>query len=177
MTAAQFEERCTVLGPCELIRGEVVELSPAGFGHSNVCFRVSQILGDWARAKKRGRVLSGEAGLIVESDPDTVRGADVAYYSYERMPKGKEPRGFCAVPPELVVEIVGKGQGWGDMVEKAGEYLRMGVDRVWVIDPESRRLYIIRADAEPVTLESSETIKDDGALPGFSTPVSAFFDD
>ena len=29
---------------------------------------------------------------------------------------------------------VGQGQGWNDMVEKTGEYLRMGVDRVWLLE-------------------------------------------
>lgn len=177
MTAARFEELAATLGPCELIRGEVVELSPAGFEHSHVCFRVSQLLGDWAREHAKGRLLSGEAGLIVESDPDTIRGADVAYFSYERMPKGKEPRGFSSVPPELVVEIVGKGQGWGEMVERAGEYLRMGVDRVWVIDPTTRRLHVFRSDVEPVTLNAGDPIEDKHVLPGFSITVGSFFDD
>ena len=39
------------------------------------------------------------------SDPDTVRGADVAFYSYSRMPRGPLPPGYLPVPPELVFEV------------------------------------------------------------------------
>ncbi|MEE9295208.1 MAG: Uma2 family endonuclease, partial [Phycisphaerae bacterium] len=103
ITSQEFETICNQLGPYELIRGEVVELSPGGFKHSRITGQVTMVIGRWAQQTKLGRVLTGEAGVIVESDPDTVRGADVAYISYQRLPREAEPSGFCATPPELVV--------------------------------------------------------------------------
>ena len=135
MTAEEFESVSNRLGPCELVRGEVVNLSPGGTEHSFVSMNVGGLLWQWARQTKLGRVWTNEAGLVIQHDPDTVRGADVAYVSFQRLPRGSHSSSFATVPPELVVEIVGKGQGWRDMVEKAGEYMRMGVDRVWVLDP------------------------------------------
>ncbi len=176
-TAQEFERICLTLGPCELVRGEVVQLSPGGFGHSRISINVGFALEDWARAQTCGRVITNEAGIIVEIGPDTVRGADVAYISYSRLPKGRRVEGFLDVPPELVVEIIGKGQGWRDMVEKAGEYLRMGVDRVWVLDPETERVHVFRSDAEPVIVDRDGRIADADILPGFSIAVSEFFAD
>lgn len=152
-------------------------MSPGGFDHSSSSANVAIILGQWCRSGTHGRVLTNEAGIIVEVGPDTVRGADVAFISYQRLPKGRRVEGFLAVPPELVVEIIGKGQGWREIVEKVGEYLRMGVDRVWVIDPDSERLHIYRSDTEPVILERDQTIQDATVLPGFTALVTDFFAD
>lgn len=174
MTARDFEAAAPRLGPSELVRGEVVTLSPSGIRHSQTTMNAGLVLAKWNQQAGLGRVLSGEVGLITERNPDTVRGADVAYYSYQRLPKEIQGDSFCAVPPELVIEIVGKGQGWRDMVTKAAEYLHMGVDRVWIIDPRSQQLHIYRSDAEPVILKGDNTLTDP-LLPGFSCRVEEFF--
>jgi hypothetical protein len=53
-----------------------------------------------------GRLVGNDSGVVTEHEPDTVRGADVAYYSYERIPRGPLPRGrYLTVMPELVFEV------------------------------------------------------------------------
>jgi len=177
LTAAEFERIADSLGPAELIRGEVVALSPAGFEHSRIVVRVAMLLELWARRAKKGRVLAGEASSVVENKPDTVRGADVAYISYERVPRDQGPRGFLRVPPELVVEVRGERQGWVELREKATQYLAFGVDRVWIIDPEFRQVHVFRANAETACLSEKESLVDEDLLPGFSCDVSELFCD
>lgn len=177
MTADEFEKVAARLGPCELVRGEVVTLSPGGFSHSQLVINVGALLQNWCRQAALGRVVGGEMGIIVGQDPDTVRGADVAYFSYDRIPRQHKPEGFTAIAPNLVVEIIGKGQGWRTMVEKAGEYLGMGVDRVWVIDPRTQRVHIFQSDAEPLALSLGDELSDAAVLPGFSCKVDEFFAD
>ena len=155
--------------------GEVLRMSPAGFDHGRICASVTFLLEAWARRRESGRVLAGEAGILTESDPDSVRGADVAYISYARLPRGSEPSGFVTTPPELVVEIVGKGKTWKDLNVKVGEYLRMGVDRVWVIDPTTRRVHVFRPDAEPTVLSENDTMADEPSLPGFACGIAELF--
>ncbi|MBI4579579.1 MAG: Uma2 family endonuclease [Planctomycetes bacterium] len=175
MTAREFEAVAGRLGPSELVRGEVITLSPGGFAHSRLTARVASVLSRWADDTGLGQVLTGEMGLIVQQGPDTVRGADVVYYSHRRLPPESSPEGFCDVAPNLVVEIVGKGQSWREMVEKVGEYLRMGVDAVWVIDPKSRRVHLYRPDTEPVVLDRNGTLADEPILPGFACTVDDLF--
>lgn len=176
-TAAEFETIAGRLGPCELVRGEVVNMSPAGWRHSEICACVAFRLTEWARRSKGGRVLAGEAGIVVNTDPDTVRGADIVYCSFGRVPSGSEPDGFLSAPPELVVEVRGMGQSWSELVDKTGEYLRMGVDRVWIVDPDTRSVHVYRSDAAPVILSESDAIANDEILPGFSCGVAEFFED
>lgn len=175
LTVRQFERLADGLGPCELERGEVIPLSPGGMQHSGLSGNIGALLWNWSRATKRGRVFTNEAGLITEQEPATVRGADVAYYSYQRLPKGSEPAGFSPVPPELIVEVLGKGQGWRKMLEKAGEYFRMGVDRVWIVDPKRQTVTILQPDDEPRVLSGRQWISDAEILPGFRCQVCAFF--
>ncbi len=177
VTAGEFQEIAPRLGPCELVRGEVVRLSPGGFRHSRVAMRIGWLLETWAQQSGLGRVIGVEAGFLVEQAPDTVRGADVAYISWQRLPKGREPTGFCDTPPELVVEVRGEGQSWRELLAKAGEYLTMGVNRVWVVDPEKRRVHILRPDESPSVLYERDTVADSEILPGFTCSAGEFFAD
>jgi Uma2 family endonuclease len=178
LTADEFETISDQFGSCELFRGRIVEMSPAGFPHSRVTSRVTYLLEDWAKRNKKGRVIAGEAGVVVESDPDTVRGADVAYYSFERLPLGSEPRGFLKTPPNLVVEVQGSDRkAWGEILVKVGEYLRFGVDSVWVIDIDAGSVHVYGPNSAPIVLRESDTIAIETVLPGFACQVSQFLED
>lgn len=175
LRAEEFETRYADVPFCELERGEVVYLTAGGWKHSSISFRVALALGKWAESASTGRVLTNEAGVITSRDPDTVRGIDVAYFSFERVPRGKEPESFAEVAPTLAVEIVGKGQGWKKMTEKAAEYLRMGADRVWIIDPKRNSLHVFTSDQPPREYTENDTIENDPVLPGFACRVAEFF--
>lgn len=177
ITAARFARDYADVPFCELENGEVVYLTAGGWNHSWIVSRITQLLGDWSRKSRKGRVLAGEAGLITQRKPDSVRGIDVVFVSYRRIPRGKEPTGFLTVAPELAVEVVGKGQGWGKMTQKAGEYFDIGVDRVWIVDPKAQTVHIFRPDMEPARLTKADTLRDPKLLPGFSCKVAAFFED
>lgn len=175
LTAEEFEKRYVDVPFCELERGEVIYLTAGGWKHSRISLKVAFLLERWAEKTKRGRVLINDAGLITERDPDTVRGVDVMYFSFQRVPEGKEPEGFAETPPELAVEVVGKKQGWKKMVGKAAEYMAMGAARVWIVDPKARTLHVFAEDEEPKKYDINSTIRDEAILPGFSCKVSEFF--
>ncbi|MCK6483427.1 MAG: Uma2 family endonuclease [Phycisphaerae bacterium] len=176
-SAAAFEMRFGDAPLCELERGEVIRLSPGGLDHGRPAMNIAFLIEAWARQARRGRVYTNETGVVTQRDPDTVRGADVAYFSYERLPRETRPRGFATVAPELIVEVVGKSQGSGKMVEKAGEYLRMGVDRVWIVNPDTRTVHVFRPDAEPQRFGEADTLADGAVLPEFSCGVAEIFED
>jgi len=177
MTAEELLAQSEQFGPCELVRGEIVPMTPAGPEHSGVAFNTGFLLSSWARHTRWGRVWGGETGLVTEHDPDTVRGADVVCISYTRCPKGQRPESFLAIPPELVVEVVGKRQSWRHVVHKVGEYLGFGVERIWVIDPKNQTVHVYRPDEEPKVFTAEDTLTDKQVLPEFSCKVAEFFED
>src|SRR6266404_1789644 len=58
----------------ELEAGEVVKVSRPGDRHGSICAKSSYILVGYTLAIKRGHVTTNDTGIIVERDPDTVRG-------------------------------------------------------------------------------------------------------
>ncbi|MHB1561595.1 MAG: Uma2 family endonuclease, partial [Isosphaeraceae bacterium] len=87
MTAREFGLRPDPGHPEELVRGRIVAMPPPDRRHGKVCTRSTGILDQFVTEHDLGHVLSNDSGVITERDPDTVRGADVAYYSYARLPR------------------------------------------------------------------------------------------
>jgi hypothetical protein len=74
--------------PTELVRGKVVPVNMSRPRHGQICARVVYLLQQHQEDHPLGHVVSNDSGVPTEHDPDTVRGADVAYYSYARVPLG-----------------------------------------------------------------------------------------
>ena len=89
----------------ELERGEVVEMPPPGKYHGFVCGNVAGILRDYCIQNGRGYVCTNDAGVIVEQDPDTVRGPDVTFYDDDQTAADME-RQYATVPPLLAVDVL-----------------------------------------------------------------------
>jgi Uma2 family endonuclease len=164
-----------VLGPCELVKGEIVTMSPGGVRHSKVTLTAAFLLESHNRAHHLGHVLTNEAGIIVARRPDTVRGADVAFISYDRLPKDVVVTGFLEQAPELVIEVLSSDVSWGEMETKIGEYHEAGVDLVWVLDPRTLTLRAYPRGGSPVLLRESDTVEGTPFFPGSFCRVSEFF--
>jgi Uma2 family endonuclease len=174
LTAEEFMDRYAGEGSYELVRGEVVELSPGMSEHARICARVCFALETYGRQSGFGYALSNDMAVVTERCPDTVRGADVSFYSHARVPeKSLQPK-LLSVAPDLVVEVYSKSDRPGEMRKKINEYLDAGVLMVWVVYPERRTVNVYRA-AEPIVLNASEMLESLPELPGFRCPVSDFF--
>ena len=126
---------------------------------------------------KAGRVLTNETGVVVKRDPDSVRGADVLFISYQRLPATEQWEGFLRQPPELVAEVLGADESWKKMEEKIAEYHAFGVDLVWVADPRMLAVRLCPRGGEPSVLHGSDELTGGNVLPGFRCKVSEFFAD
>ncbi len=175
-TAEQFGRRPDPGYHEELVQGRVMAKSVPDRRHGYVCGRADRILGNFVDSHDLGRVLSNDSGVIVERDPDTVRGADIAYYSYARLPKGPLPAGYGPEPPELVVEVRSENDRWREILEKVSEYLNSGVLLVVVLDPEPRAAHVFRAADPPKKLGSEEELTLPGILENFRVRVGRFFE-
>src|SRR5271170_3298337 len=118
MTAEEFGRRPDPGYPEELVRGRVVAMSVPDRRHGYVCSRVARLFGNFVDERDIGRVMCNDSGVITERDPDTVRGANVAYYSYSRLPKGKLPAGIGPEVPELIVEVCSENDRWVEILDK-----------------------------------------------------------
>lgn len=160
----------------ELVRGKVVVTNPPFLRHGRICSNVVRILGGFVEQRQIGITASNDTGIITQRDPDTVRGADVAFYSFERLPKGADPEGYAGVAPELVFEVLSPNDRWPEITAKVGEHLAAGVLAVCVLDPQSRTASVHDADRPPEKLTHSDKFQLPDILPGFAVSVSRLFE-
>lgn len=158
----------------ELERGEVVEMPLPGKYYGFVCANISRILGNFAARARRGYVCTNDSGIIVERDPDTVRGADVSYYVDEQTADDME-RKYSTDPPVLAVEVMSPSDRFNRTVRRVTQMLNMGVKQVWVVDPQARDVSIYRLGRDPEVLMTDQELTAPDILPGFRCLVSEFF--
>ena len=173
LTAEEYA-RLDVDHPTELVRGVVHHMPPPRSRHGQICSRVARIVGNYCDAHELGHVLSNDAGVITERSPDTVRGGDVIFYDYRRVPKGKLPEGYIQVPPELVFEVLSPDDRQSKVLQKVTEYLLAGVKAVCVLDPEKESLRIYRDDKAEVALTAEDIFSVPDILSGFACRVGDF---
>ena len=162
------------IGPCELVEGKIVPMSPTKIQHGRFEYKLARLLGDFAAEHDLGEVMVGEVGIYVQRDPDTIRAADILFISHERLAQAK-PDSFLDVPPELVVEIMSPSDRWSEVRRKLREYFAAGVNVVLIVEPDERTLSIYRAPTELQELTETAVLTLDDILPGFRCPVAELF--
>jgi Uma2 family endonuclease len=176
LTAEEFGKRPDPGHPEELVRGRVVAMPVPDRRHGYVCGQAYYALRRFVDEHDLGRVMSNDAGIITERGPDTVRGADVCYYSYARLPKGPLAKGYGPEVPELVVEVRSSSDRWGDVQKKVAEYLDANVLVVVVLDPERGTAHVFSMDEPPRALSSEDELTLPGLLEGFRVRVGRLFE-
>ncbi len=176
ITAEEFAERPEPADGSreELVRGEIVTMSRPQQEHALVQFQIGWLLKNLVTPNRLGWV-GGESGVLLERDPDTVRGPDVYFFSISRMPQ--RPRGYPDIAPDIVVEIRSPSDRNRAIREKVREYLAAGVRLVWIVDPETQTAMVYSGNMRGVELGEDDTITGGDVLPGFACKVAEFFAD
>src|SRR6185437_1559085 len=159
----------------ELIRGEVFTMSLAGGRHGEVASEILRLVANHVKPLRLVKTYAAETGFIVERNPDTVRGADVAFVGNERLALITNPKKHIPFGPDLVVEVLSPNDRDDEVEEKVRLWLAAGSQLVWVVDPEDRTVIVYRLGAEPVTLREDQEIDGGEVLPGFRCRVADFF--
>lgn len=157
----------------ELVKGEVVIMPPPQARHGIICSRIDRRLGIYVEENNLGWTTSNDTGVILERDPDTVRGPDVAFWSIARQPE--LPAGYFEIPPDTAVEVLSPTNTMRQIDAKLREYFFADVREVWVIDPEYRNITIFREPLEGRLYKEGATFDGGEVLPGFTCPVADLF--
>ncbi len=177
LTAEQFTALSGALDhPVELMKGSLVETSPAMPRHGQICFRTAYLLQRYLDDHPTGVVITNDSNILTQRNPDTVRGADVAYYSYDRVPRGPLPGGLLPVAPELVFEVLSPQDRWSELHVKIAEYLGAGVQTVCVLDDDTRALHAFFADRPLQVFAAQDPFELPERLPGLQVTVERFFE-
>jgi Uma2 family endonuclease len=176
LTAEEYRQLPDNGQPTELIRGRVVTLNLPVPRHGEICANVVYLLRRFLEANPLGRVVGNDSGVVTERGPDTVRGPDVAYYSYDRVPRGPLPRRYLDVVPELVFEVRSHTDRWPRVLMKVSEYLEAGVGVACVLDDQTRTAHVFRAEEGPHEFADDEELTLPDVLADFRVVVGRFFE-
>lgn len=162
------------LGPCELVDGRIVPLSPTGRPHGRVGIRLAAHLLHFVESHDLGEVLAMDAGVYTRRDPDTVRAPDIMFISHDRLAGCKE-EGYLDVTPEIVVEVLSPTDRKNQVTKKIEEYFSANVLRVWVLDSKKHRILVYRSLNDVQELGIGDTLTDEELLPGFRLSLTELF--
>ena len=161
-------------GLCELVDGTLVEKA-MGYEASVVAITIARILAEFVSRHRLGLVSGADGFFQLQS---STRGPDVAFLHRDRLPGGEFPsEAHPRIAPNLVVEVLSPGNTKAEMARKRLEYFHAGVELVWIVDCPHRSIAVYRSPTDWVVLGETETIDGGAALPGFSSPIAAFFAD
>ena len=175
VTAEEFLERYAHRY-AELIDGGLVEFGMPSLRHGEVCSRVDRLIGNFVEDRQLGRTMANDPHILISRNPDTVRGPDVCYFSFARLPPGPAPDGVSELVPELTVEVRSPSNTWTQIFGKIGDYLRVGVTAVLVLDPDGLTASVYRADTGQQIFHTGDELTLPDVLPGFAVPVKRFFE-
>lgn len=157
----------------ELDRGRVVEVPPPQKPHGLVAWLVIRVLTAYL-APRTGFLRTHDTGLVVGTDPDTLRGPDIMLFLRPITDADFEP-GYVEEVPALIVEILSPSDGHSRTVRRTREYLDRGVPLVWVVEPTNRTVTVYRPDEWPRVLDEADDLTGNGVLPDFRCRVAELF--
>jgi Uma2 family endonuclease len=162
------------IGRCELLRGELVMMTPASYEHGRMAGRVFALIHAHVVENDLGVVLAAETGFVLARDPDTLRAPDVAFLSTERA-RHAPSRGYFEGAPDLAVEILSPNDRVEHVNAKVEDWLAAGCRMVWVIDARHQQVAAYTPDRTARTLTGDDVLIAGDVLPGFKVPVAQLF--
>jgi Uma2 family endonuclease len=160
----------------ELMRGEIIEMTPTGGLHGIVAMRIGKILASYVEAQNLGYTVAAETGFILAQKPDTVRAPDVAFIARNRMPH-PIPEQYFRFAPDLAVEVVSPNDKAKDIREKVLDFLKAGTRLIWIVYPDARTIDVYRPGQDVQVIGPDGSLDGVDVLPDFTLPVSQLFED
>jgi Uma2 family endonuclease len=159
----------------ELVKGELIEMSPASPRHGRIAMRFGALIEQHVRQKNLGAIYAAETGFKLQENPDTVRAVDAAFIAQSRIPPEGEPEGFWAIAPDLVVEVVSPSDSAQAIQSKVTDWLTAGCRLVWVVYPDNQTVTEYRSLTEVRVLTTADNLTGRDVLSDFACPVQELF--
>ena len=151
----------------ELIRGEIVVMSPSGYESDEVAAEVIRVLGNWVRPRKLGRIAASSAGFRLPNSD--LRAPDASFVLAERL--RRSPKSFAQLAPDLTVEVKSPTDSLEAIRAKIQEFLSLGTRAGILINPDDHTVEVHRLGQAIVTLRDGDMLTLPDVLPGWEVPV------
>jgi Uma2 family endonuclease len=155
VTVAEFERMRDPAGfRLELHHGEVVKLPPPKPNHVSVQDRIAEALRAIASAEWRALV---ELPFRPQAEHE-VWVADVGVINAVRWRDAGRANVYPLGAPELVIEVLSPSNTVSEMYDRERTCFNGGCREFWIVDPDTRRIYVTFPDAPKRTYGSGEQV-------------------
>ncbi len=145
-----------------------------GFDESRFSVLLAAFLVAFLNRNDLGTIIGADG--MMRLSPGLVRIPDVAFISWKRYPKKRRKRGeIPTVAPDLVLEVLSKGNTPREMTRKLDEYFRAGVLQVWYVDPKRRKVRVFTDRNQSILLGEDDHLEGGDLLPGFTLSIREWF--
>lgn len=138
VTEKEFWELATEDIKCELLDGVLVIHSPADVEHEDIFRYLLTLLSLYFEKTREGKAYGSR--LVMKLEPKWNPEPDILVITPEKYPNLKETH--LEGPADIVIEILSKSTRKYDLEVKLPQFLKMGVQEVWIIDPEKKALNV-----------------------------------
>jgi len=159
----------------ELVNGQLVEKALSDISEL-VAQNFNTELVLWSTPRNAGRSFVEANFRCFPHDPDQIRRPDVAFISADRIASYRWGQSTLTIAPDLVAEVLSPNEKTFETDNKLQDYLRAGVRRVLVLNPNLRVVRVHRAlgSMHEIAGDTSE-LTDEEILPGFRCPLWKLF--
>jgi len=157
----------------ELVKGELLTMSPSDAQHGAVTVYLSAPLATFVKANKLGIVFGAETGFILERNPDTVLAPDISFIRKDRIKTISS--GYLEIPPDLAVEVISPSESKLKVEKKTAQWLEFGAEAVWLVYPKTRTVEVRNSSGRKMLLTEREELTGRNGLVGFSISVKDIF--
>jgi Uma2 family endonuclease len=166
-----------------LVNGTIEEvgLTIRNKHHTGVESEVVYYLQAWLKQHPapRGKVYSGEVGVILRETPELTVGIDVVYLNAEQATAndavGDDETTILIAPITLATEVLSPTDTIEGIHRKLDWYAECGVPLVWVLNPYQRTVTVYRPGSPPQLRNDQDELDGGAELPGFRVPVARLF--
>jgi Uma2 family endonuclease len=154
----------------ELIHGEVVTMPRPAQRHQIVQNNILGVLMAYLREETALPFRAFQEAEYIVTDTSTFI-PDISIVAIARLDPEKT---YISGAPELAIEVVSPSESASHLRIKTDAYLANGAHSVWIVFPEVRSVMVYTPESIR-EFKAGQSIAD-AHLPGFSSPVAAFFE-
>lgn len=147
--------------------GEVIVMPPTGWETGNKNAEINLQLGIWSKKDGTGKIGESSTGYKLPSGAD--RSPDASWVRKSRLAQLtlEERKKFLPLSPDFAIELRSPSDDLDTVKAKMEEYIACGVRLGWLIDPETRTVFVYRPDVAVEELKDATEVSADPELPGF----------
>ncbi|MDX2040416.1 MAG: Uma2 family endonuclease [Acidobacteriota bacterium] len=141
-----------------------------------ICSKTTAQLLVWADEDETGVTFSSITGFKLPNS--AIRSPKASWVRRSRLAalSQEQKEDYLPLCPDFVLELRSATDRINRLKEKMEEYMANGAQLGWLIDPEERRVYVYRPNAEVEILENPVSVSGESVLPGFALKLGKIFD-